>query len=454
MRLLSVLTCSLSLAALAAADTVVCKDKRRIEGKIIEETEAAVKVQVKNGAVTIPRYQIDQVIHGATTEEVYQERHDRADPTDTAKLLELARWCEEQGLKKQALVEWQRLLASSPEPEPPPSDEAALAAETPALKAKRSMFLAAHTALKQTYFQGKWMSIEDAARAKGLVEWEGQWVSPEEARLKAALKEQRDLERAIADKVRDCLRKLASADMEAREEARTQLDAIPADLKFAPILENIESRTAEIRAYCIGALSAYRRPEALSRLARRVLVDESEALRNASLDALKKLAHPDSWTHLQKGLTSDYSYVRIRAAHALCDFPNEGAAEALLNALQKAMAPKGGVTFGTSDPDPRLAGGAKMSDEARKALEAAGKVPGKAGLDGGMKPFDDPEQKAKEEQAAKEKAAFVKALEACTGLNYGENLGMWREWYLQKHAATAGKAGTEDKEKPAPEPKK
>ncbi|MCE9582417.1 MAG: HEAT repeat domain-containing protein [Planctomycetes bacterium] len=438
---------ALSLAAIAAADTVVCKDKRRIEGKIIEETEALVKVQVKNGAVTIPRYQIQEVIHGATTEEVYEERRARVDISDPAALLDLAAWCDKNHLAKQAAAEYARVLASGPDPGPEPAKEIA-DAEPAGTKARRDIFLKAHAALKHEIYEGHWLSFEDYCKARGLVQFDGNWMSPAEAKLKSALKERKELEKALSDKVRECLRKLASGDIDTRTEARDQLDAIPADLKFDPLLENVENRTAEIRAYCIGALSTYNRPEILPRIARRVLVDESEALRNISLDVLKKLNHPDTWAHLQKGLQSESSFIRIRAANALCDFPNEAAAEALLNALQKAAAPKGGFTFGTTETDPRLAGGTKMTDDARRALEGAGKVPGKT--NGGMNALEDPEDKSRKEQADKEKAAYARALEKCTGLAYGENLGMWKEWWLQKHAATAAKGEMGGTEKPEP----
>jgi len=431
---------ALTLAALAAADTVVCKDKRRIEGKIVEETETHVKLQVKNGAVTIPRHQIEKVIHGATTLEVYEQRRDRVDASDPAALLDLAIWCHDNHLEKQSQSEYERVLASGPEPVPVADAEVI----GPAEKVRRAAFRAAHEALKHTWYEGRWMTWVDFCKAKGLVEFDGAWMTPEEARLKAALKEKKELEKAIAEKVRECLRKLTSADIEIRDEARAQLDAIPGEFKLAPLLENIESRTAEVRAYCIGALASLGRPEALSRLARRVLVDDSDALRTAALDGLKKLGHPDTWTHLQKGLASEYSPVRIRAANALCEFPNESAAEALMNALSKAAAPKGGVSFGTTEADPRFAGGTKMSPEAREAMEKAGKLPGKSG---GMDPFGDPEDKAKKEQAEKEKAAYIRALAACTGLNYGDNLEMWREWFLQKKAATAAKAELGGKEK-------
>ncbi len=436
---------ALVLAAAAAADTVVTRDGRKIEGKIVEETEAQVKVQVKNGAVTIPRHQIREVIHGATTLEVYEQRRERVDATDAKALLDLALWCKEMHLDKQAAAEFERVLASGPEPGPPPP-KAEVDNEPAETKARREAFRRAHEELKHEQYEGRWMTFDDYCRARGLVQFDNAWMTPEEAKLKAALKEQRELEKAIAEKVRECLRKLSSNDVAARDEAREQLDAIPGDLKLAPLLENVENRTAEVRAYCIGALSALNRPEALPRLARRVLVDESQALRSAALDALHKLNHPDTWTHVQKGLSSEYSYVRIRAANALCEFPNENAAESLLNALVKAAAPKGGVTFGTTEADPRLAGGTRMSDEAKRALEAAGKVPGKPS--GGMTPFADPEDAARKEEAEKEKAAFIRALAACTGLNYGENLEMWREWFLQKHAATAAKneSGAKDKE--------
>ncbi|NUN50304.1 MAG: hypothetical protein HUU15_15945 [Candidatus Brocadiae bacterium] len=400
---------ALAFAAPALADTVICKDGRKIEGRILEDTEHGVKLEVRHGSVTIPRHQIRSVERGATSEEVYRERSARIAPGDVKAMLDLARWCDEQKLRKEATAEYQRVIAADPENEK------------------------ARTALGHVRHEGVWMTFEDSARAKGLVEFGGQWMPPEQARVKQALKEQKELEQAIAERVRDSFRKLSSADIEARARARELLDGIPADYKYLPILENLENRSADVRAYCVGALGPFDRPEAMAKLARRVLLDESAVIRDAATEMLRTWNRPDTWIQIQKGLQSDSAAVRIRAAQALVVFPNEGAAEALISALAKAGQPRGGFSVERRDPDPRYAGGANLTPEARKALEDAGKLPS-----GGMNPLGSPDDDAKKEALEKELTAYGRALEACTGLSHGRNLDAWRDWWLRKHAASSG----------------
>jgi hypothetical protein len=410
-------TVLLALSAAASADTIVCRDGRKIEGRILEETDEYVKLAVKHGAVTVKRGQIEKIERGATTVEVYEAKRARIVAGELGThlhawqaTLDLAKWCAEHKLEKEARIEYGRAVELNPDCEE------------------------ARIALKHVKVDGAWMTFEDACRLRGLVEFDGVWMTPEEAKLKAALKEQEAIEKEIREKVRELLRKLAAPAMETRDEARAALEQIPAEYMFAPLMEHVEHKSAEVRSYCVGALSKYPRPEVMPKVARRVLVDESEAIRAAALEALKVLAHPDTWIHLQRGLASEYAHVRMRSANALADFPNERAAEALLNSLTRLMAPRGGTSIESRTTDPRLLGDPNLSPEARKALKEGG----------GLGLAEDPAEKAKKEQAEKEKKAVIRALESCTGLAYGDNVDEWRNWWLQKHAATAAKGGAGD----------
>ncbi|MFG0320138.1 MAG: hypothetical protein ACF8XB_22895, partial [Planctomycetota bacterium JB042] len=87
---------------LASADTVHRKDGRKVDGEIIKETDAEVVVQTKFGPVTIPRSDVLTISKGATPTEQFRERWDGVDRGDALALLDLADWCKENRLSREA----------------------------------------------------------------------------------------------------------------------------------------------------------------------------------------------------------------------------------------------------------------------------------------------------------------------------------------------------------------
>lgn len=159
MRLCGVLIAAalvLGLAQPSAADVIVFRDGRRLEGKITKETEESLTLQVKYGEVVIARRNIASVEKGPTSLEEYEKM--AAATEDTAKAhFELGQWCRQKGLEEEAKKEYLKALETDP------------------------TYAPAGKALGYEDVEGKWLSHDDAKKARGLVEFEGKWM-PEKDR--------------------------------------------------------------------------------------------------------------------------------------------------------------------------------------------------------------------------------------------------------------------------------
>ncbi len=85
------------------ADTIIMKDGRKLEGKIIKVTEEEIEIQLKYGAMKVSRSRIKEIIRGKTKKDEYEEKLAKIDKTDKTQLLELAKWCAENGLDSQRM---------------------------------------------------------------------------------------------------------------------------------------------------------------------------------------------------------------------------------------------------------------------------------------------------------------------------------------------------------------
>ncbi len=156
-----------SMARSARADEIVLRGGGTVEGKILEETPAAVKIKTRFGVQTYPRAKIVKVVYKKTRREEFDERFAKVDKKDAAALMALAEWAREQGLTRERKTVLRAVIAADPE------------------------HVAAHKALGHVRVDGEWMSKQDAARAKadreaadkrakGMVRYKGEWVTREE----------------------------------------------------------------------------------------------------------------------------------------------------------------------------------------------------------------------------------------------------------------------------------
>jgi len=155
---LCILLFALLIGGLSAshADVVFIKGGGKLEGRIVEQTESSVEVDIGAGTLTFPMSSVERIEEGRSPLDDYDERVRGLAENDRDGWLELARWASGVGLGTQSLRAYEHVLTLDPKnPE-------------------------ANQALGRVEVDGRWMTEDEAYRARGYVMFEGQWMTPAE----------------------------------------------------------------------------------------------------------------------------------------------------------------------------------------------------------------------------------------------------------------------------------
>jgi len=152
----------------ASADELVLRSGGRLSGVVVSRTASSVTLDVGAGRVTLPLSSIDQVNTGSSDLGQYQASAQRLTSDDVAGWLALGRWAADHDLRTQANQAFEHVLALDPGN------------------------IAAHQALGHVLQANAWMTSDDANRARGLVLYGSQWMSPQEHAAMLQEQAQRD----------------------------------------------------------------------------------------------------------------------------------------------------------------------------------------------------------------------------------------------------------------------
>lgn len=180
----------LFVPTLLFADEVFLKDAGSISGRIVEQTETTVKVNVGDGIVGVPMSRVERIVKGRTPLDEYDELASRLGPQDAVGWRNLGRWASQQGLSSQSSQAYKKVLVIAP-------DDAE-----------------ARQALGFVLLDGRWVTEEESYRARGYVKYDGEWMTSAEAQMAqadaAAYQARRDADRRAQDAA------IAAAEAEAR----------------------------------------------------------------------------------------------------------------------------------------------------------------------------------------------------------------------------------------------
>jgi hypothetical protein len=208
MRTPTVVLAAVLLAGAAAADELYLKGGGRLSGRIVSRTETTIEVDVGAGRIGVPTSSVLRIEEGRSPLQEYEERAGRLAPGDVEGWVALGEWATTKGLGTQAREAYHRALAASPD-DP-----------------------RANGALGNVKTNGKWVSEEESYRARGYVQYEGEWVTAAErdaAERARAAEDDRDRERQEADRrVQEAEGRAAEAEAKAKEaEAQQASEGIP-----------------------------------------------------------------------------------------------------------------------------------------------------------------------------------------------------------------------------------
>jgi hypothetical protein len=185
-----------SFVSTATADEVLLRGGGRVNGVIVERTSTTVVIETGPGRVTLSMSRVEKIVDGSSFLAEYRERAARLEPGDAVGWAALAHWASDRDLLTLAADAWRHVLELDPaHPE-------------------------ANAALGRVAVGGTWMSAEEGNRARGLIPFEGRWVTPGEHE---SILRERAFEDAAAREEREGDLRVREAEARAREaEARAR----------------------------------------------------------------------------------------------------------------------------------------------------------------------------------------------------------------------------------------
>jgi hypothetical protein len=160
------------LMTLAAApvlgDEVYLKGGGQLTGEIVGHTEDTVTVDIGAGTMTVQLSTVVRIEEGASALEQYRAKAATLAADDVEAWRELGRQMTKEGLNTQAREAWSKVLAVAPEdPE-------------------------ANRALGRVQLDGRWVTEAESYQARGFVEFEGEWMMPDERQAILEHRKQRE----------------------------------------------------------------------------------------------------------------------------------------------------------------------------------------------------------------------------------------------------------------------
>ena len=185
----------LALQATARADVLYLKTGGKLEGIVLKETATALTLDMGMGQVTVPRSSVLRMERkeGALSE--FRNRAAAIVPGNVAAYAELARFAASNGLNNVARLMWERVLSYDPR-----NGEA-------------------HRGLGHVLVDGQYVTEEQANRARGLVQFEGRWMTPAEQASILREREQRIASERQAEEARRAAREAEERAARAEAEA-------------------------------------------------------------------------------------------------------------------------------------------------------------------------------------------------------------------------------------------
>jgi hypothetical protein len=233
------------------------------------------------------------VIAGEAEEKTYDQRAAALRVDDADGHYRLALWCEQNDLKAYALRQYRMVVTIEPD------------------------HRAARRALGYERIRGRWVKGEEAMRAKGFVEHEGVWVTPEEYKLLAKdeirVKRAREARR-IGD---EALKQAWSKDPAVRSRAMATIERIDQEFRLRPLAIAARINRPDVRMRAVKGLGALNDADALPPLYKRSIFDADETIRGAAVDAIRQTEAEGKIGPFVRALNSAFAPVRLHAVKAL-----------------------------------------------------------------------------------------------------------------------------------------
>jgi phosphoglycolate phosphatase-like HAD superfamily hydrolase len=311
-RLIVILVSALGLLAVdgAVAEVFVLNSDGRVEGELLnpdQNPRETFIVRIAGGAtVTLRVDQVRQILRTKPEEAEYQKI--RPDYPDTVEgQWALAEWCLENRLLDNRVQHLERIIELDPD------------------------HAEARRALGYSQFDGQWMTQEEAMADRGYLRYQGRWRTRQEIEI---LERNREMEAAQKEWYVKINRWRDWLTTDRAQQARQNLLAIQDPLAVRALAERLtDAPQPPVRILFAEVLSKQNTSEARQALAAAAMDDPVEEVRLSCLDYLEKVEDPAVIAYFVKELKSKDNRLVNRAGIALSYVGNASAVGPLIDAL-------------------------------------------------------------------------------------------------------------------------
>lgn len=309
---LAIATLSGTATVSGYGDTLELTSGGRVEGRLIESAAVDTSLQIElssGGRLTIPRSQIARVAATSPVDAEYQKlAHSSPDTVEAH--LKLAEWCRDRKMRDLAQQHFERIL------ELDPSNEQARAA------------------LGFRKKDGQWVTRNDVMASRGLVMYDGRYVTPQHIELLERQKETKLSQADWANNLERLRRALTGRRPDRAAQALAEIQTI-SDPLAAEALVNILRREDDptLKRLWIDVASRLDHRSAIDSLVDLSLTDPEGEIRYQCLELLAKSGRPGLVTPYIRALKNNDNEIVNRAAAALGQVGDPAAIGPLIDAL-------------------------------------------------------------------------------------------------------------------------
>jgi hypothetical protein len=310
----------------ARADTFELANGGRVEGRLVETTEGENPQYVidldRGGRMTIARSEVTK-IDAASPSDIEYEKLARSSPDTAEAHWKLAEWCRERKLIDEMRQHLSRIIELEPSHE------------------------RARAALGFRQKNGQWVTRDDVMAARGMVLYEGRYVTPQHVELMERQKGEKVTQADWANRLERLRRWLTGRKPERVAEAHTEIQQIR-DPAAADAIANLIRREdePELRKLWIDVAGQLEHKAAVDALVNASLNDPDPELRIQSLEHLIESGRAGIVAPYIRALRNRDNEIVNRAGAALGQIGDPDAIGSLIDALTTKH------TFKISDIDP------------------------------------------------------------------------------------------------------
>ena len=301
------------LAGPARADTFELDNGGRVEGRILDDqkTDVVFVIETPDGArLTIRRSQIAHV-DSVSDDEAQYEALARTSPDTVDAHWKLAQWCREHDLRDESDEHLERVLQLEPD------------------------HAEARRLLGYRQENGRWMSRDEVMASRGMVRYDGRYVTRQHVELAERAKQLRESDVQWNSRLDRLRRWLVSRRSDRADQARQEILAIHDPAAAEAIVDMLRrEKDPLVRQLWIQVAAQINHPATLDALAHLSLYDPDDETRRQCLDDVIRSGHPAIAMPYIQALKSRDNEIINRAAAALGQIGDTGAIGPLIDALE------------------------------------------------------------------------------------------------------------------------